>query len=255
MSASAVITAPGHAALPEVGSAPGAGAGAGASASASAGTGTSAAGEAGTRRGLRRFTGAATEQPAPERCALCGATVPEEHRHLVDPEKRSLECACTACALLFDRPGVAGGRLRSVPRRYLTDRGHAVDGGTWDRLQIPVGVVFLFQDTALGRLVAFYPSPAGATQSELDSAELAAVGECTRLASLLEPDVEALLVRRAASKYECYLVPIDICYELVGRMRLHWHGFDGGTVARAELAEFFDRVSRQARDIEAGDRA
>jgi hypothetical protein len=250
VSASAVITAPGHSALPDAGPGSGADKGAGEGAATSA----SAAGEPGTRRGLRRFTGTAP-QPAPEHCALCGAIVPEEHRHLVDPQKRSLECACTACAMLFDRPGVAGGRLRAVPRRYLTDRGHAVDGGTWDRLQIPVGVVFLFQDTALGRLVAFYPSPAGATQSELDAGELAAVGECTPLASLLQPDVEALLVRRAASKYECYLVPIDICYELVGRMRLHWHGFDGGAVARAELEEFFDRVSRQAKDIETGGRA
>jgi hypothetical protein len=200
--------------------------------------------------GLRRFTGAA--QPAPERCALCGAMVPEEHRHLVDPEKRSLECACTACALLFDRPGAGDGRLRAVPRRYLTDRDHAVDSAAWDRLQIPVGVVFLFHDTALERLVAFYPSPAGATQSELDPADLAAVGQCTRLAALLEPDVEALLVRRTNSGYACFLVPIDICYELVGRMRLHWHGFDGGAKARAELEEFFARVEQRARSIDAG---
>ncbi|MGR6999260.1 DUF5947 family protein [Yinghuangia aomiensis] len=29
-------------------------------------------------------------------------------------------------------------------------------------------------------------------------------------------------------------MPVDACYELVGRMRLHWHGFDGGSVARSE---------------------
>jgi hypothetical protein len=175
--------------------------------------------------------------------------VPEEHRHLVDPVERSLACACTACAVLFDRPGAGGSRFRAVPRRYLTDRGHTVDEAAWDRLQIPVGVVFLFQDTALDRLVAFYPSPAGATQSELDPAEVAAVGACTRLAGLLQPDVEALLVRRTGSGHRCYLVPIDICYELVGRMRLHWHGFDGGAVARAELEAFFDRVEHAATEL------
>jgi hypothetical protein len=164
-------------------------------------------------------------------------------------------CACTACALLFDHAGAVGGRFRAVPRRVLTDRRHAVDAAAWDRLQIPVGVVFLFRDTALDRLVAFYPSPAGATQSELDPAELAEIGACTRLAELLEPDVEALLVRRAAGEYRCYLVPIDICYELVGRMRLHWHGFDGGSVARAELEAFFARVEEAAADIGAGDPA
>ena len=208
----------------------------------------------GSRRGLRRFTGAPAE-PAAERCSLCGTTVPEEHRHLVDPGERSLVCACTACALLFDHAGAVGGRFRAVPRRVLTDRGHAVDAAAWDRLQIPVGVVFLFRDTALDRLVAFYPSPAGATQSELDPEELAGIGACTRLAALLEPDVEALLVRRAAGEYRCYLVPIDICYELVGRMRLHWHGFDGGSVARAELDAFFARVEDSAADVGAGDPA
>jgi plasmid stabilization system protein ParE len=204
------------------------------------------------RQGLRRYTGPAAQPDAAERCSLCGTRVPEEHRHLVDPAKRSLECACTACAMLFDQPGAGAGRLRTVPRRYLTDRGHAVDRAAWDRLQIPVGVVFLFHDTALDRMVGFYPSPAGATQSELDPAELAAVGQCTRLAEALEPDVEALLVRRTPEGYACYLVPIDVCYELVGRMRLHWRGFDGGSTARAELEEFFADVERQAKNIDAG---
>jgi hypothetical protein len=192
------------------------------------------------------FTGPVPRPAAEERCALCGASVPDEHRHLVDPVRRSLECACTACAMLFERPAAAGGKLRTVPRRYLADHGHTLDGEAWQRLQIPVGVVFLFQDTALGRTAAFYPSPAGATQSELDPEELGAVAACTRLAGLLEPDVEALLLRRRDSSFACYLVPIDICYELVGRMRLHWHGFDGGAVARAELEEFFARVARRA---------
>lgn len=218
---------------------------------ASAADAVTAVATTGSRRGLRRFTGAPA-QPASERCSLCGTAVPEEHRHLVDPGERSLVCACTACAVLFDHASAGGGRFRSVPRRVLTERGHAVDAAAWDRLQIPVGVVFLFRDTALDRLVAFYPSPAGATQSELDPAELDGIGACTRLAALLEPDVEALLVRRAAGEYRCYLVPIDICYELVGRMRLHWHGFDGGAVARAELEAFFARVEDAAADIGAG---
>ena len=36
----------------------------------------------------------------------------------------------------------------------------------------------------------------------------------------MEPDVEALLVRRERdASFECYLVPIDACYELTGIVR------------------------------------
>ncbi|MEU9165434.1 DUF5947 family protein [Streptomyces sp. NPDC048424] len=197
-------------------------------------------------RGLRRFAG--PRPPRPETCELCGVIVPgESHRHLVETEKRTLLCACTPCALLFDRPGAATGRLRAVPVRYLTDPGHRLDDGAWELLQIPVGVAFFFRNAALDRLVALYPSPAGATESELAPETWQTVLGAGRLAELLEPDVEALLLRRSEGRTECYLVPIDICYELVGRMRLLWQGFDGGAEARAALREFFAQVERRAR--------
>lgn len=204
--------------------------------------------------GLRRFVVPAP--PRQERCELCGAPVAEEgHRHLVDTGNRVLACACTPCALLFETPGAGRGRFRAVPDRYLTDPGHSLDDGAWERLQIPVGVVFFFRNAALDRLVALYPSPAGATESELDPADWQHVLDRTRLADLLEPDVEALLLRRTDGACECFLVPIDICYELVGRMRLHWQGFDGGPEARADLAEFFTHVRGRARELPKGDGA
>ncbi|WP_051832248.1 DUF5947 family protein [Streptomyces katrae] len=209
---------------------------------------TGSAGPAGLSgpRGLRRFTG--PRPPRPERCELCGLAVPEDgHRHLVETEKRALVCACTACALLFDRPGAATGRFRAVPDRYLTDPEHRLEEGAWEQLQIPVGVAFFFRNAALDRLVALYPSPAGATESELDPATWQHVLGGGTLAALLEPDVEALLLRRAEGRTECYLVPIDICYELVGRMRLLWQGFDGGAEARAALNAFFAQVERRAK--------
>ncbi|MGW1724254.1 DUF5947 family protein [Streptomyces sp. NPDC002306] len=202
--------------------------------------------------GLRRFL---TERPPrPERCELCAAPVPEaDHRHLVDIEQRALVCACTACALLMEQPGAAAGRFRAVPDRYLTDPEHRLDDSAWDSLQIPVGVAFFFRNAALDRLVALYPSPAGATESELEPAVWTAALGDSRLAALLEPDVEALLLRRTEGRCECYLVPVDICYELVGRMRLLWQGFDGGAEARSALDAFFAHVARRARAVgEAG---
>ncbi|MGW0749698.1 DUF5947 family protein [Streptomyces sp. NPDC002587] len=202
------------------------------------------------RRGLRRFAG--PRPPRPERCELCAVAVPEDgHRHLVETEQRALVCACTACALLFDRPGAATGRYRAVPDRYLADPGHRLDEGAWERLQIPVSVAFFFRNAALDRLVALYPSPAGATESELDPATWESVLGASRLSELLEPDVEALLLRRSEGRTTCHLVPIDICYELVGRMRLLWQGFDGGAEARAALDAFFAQVERRARVVAA----
>ncbi|MCX4825554.1 DUF5947 family protein [Streptomyces sp. NBC_01142] len=196
-------------------------------------------------RGLRRFT--APRPPQQERCELCGVPVSDgSHRHLVDTEKRSLACACTPCALLFAEPGAAGGRFRTVPDRYLADPGHHLEDSAWELLQIPVSVAFFFRNSAQDRLVALYPSPAGATESELEPSTWQSVLGGSRLAGLLEPDVEALLLRRSDGRAECYLVPIDICYELVGRMRLLWQGFDGGAEARTDLQAFFEHVGRRA---------
>lgn len=204
-------------------------------------------------RGLRRFL---TERSAPpERCGLCAASVADtDHRHLADTEQRSLVCACPSCFLLMERPGAGAGRFRPVPARYLTDPGHRLDVRAWDTLRIPVSVAFVFRNTALDRLVALYPSPAGATESEGEPRALTTVLGGSALAGLLEPDVEALLLRRTADDCACYLVPIDICYELVGRMRRLWQGFDGGAEARAALDEFFARVETLARPVGTGDR-
>ncbi|ARF76818.1 hypothetical protein B7C62_34430 [Kitasatospora albolonga] len=195
-----------------------------------------------------------TRRPPPpgERCELCGEPLPGEHRHLVDTARRSLKCSCPPCHLLFTRPGAGQGRFRAVPDRYLTDPAFTLDGEGRNRLQIPVGLAFFFRNSALGRFAAFYPGPAGATESELDPATWDAVLGRTRLAGLLQDDVEALLLRdERGLPASCTLVPIDVCYELVGRMRLHWKGFDGGAEARADLEEFFTRVAARSRPLRA----
>ncbi len=203
--------------------------------------------QAPARTGLRRFTG--PRPPAVERCELCGVQVAAGHRHLVDTDRRALACACTACAMLFDRSGTGGGRFLTVTDRCLTDPDAALDGDGWTALQIPVGVVFFLRDAAGDRVTAFYPSPAGATESEAGPALWQTLRDVTPLADQLQPDVEALLLRRHEQRTECYLVPVDAAYELVGRMRQHWQGFDGGAEARADLDLFFDNLSRRARRL------
>jgi hypothetical protein len=207
-----------------------------------AGTGAPDAGR--QAPGLRRFLG--PRPPAVERCELCSVALDARHRHLVDVRQRVLACACTACALLFDRDAAAGGRFRPVPDRYLADPGWRPEPGAWEALGVPVGVAFFLRNSAQDRTVALYPSPAGATESEVDARAWEAFFAGSVLAGELAPDTEALIVRHTEVGTSCHLVPVDAAYELVGRLRLHWSGFDGGERARAEVDGFFAELARRA---------
>jgi hypothetical protein len=72
------------------------------------------------------------------------------------------------------------------------------------------------------------------------------------LLSAAAPDVEAVLISRSDTGLEYFVVPIDACYELAGRMRMQWRGFDGGTEARASIAAFLGDVRSRARNLSPG---
>jgi uncharacterized protein DUF5947 len=112
-------------------------------------------------------------------------------------------------------------------------------------------MAFFFVNSPLGKTVAFYPSPAGATESLLPLETWDRVMAANPLFSSLTPDTEALLVCRRDDRYECYLAPIDACYELVGHVRLHWKGFDGGQEAWAAIDGFFSRLRERAQPVRA----
>jgi hypothetical protein len=188
---------------------------------------------------------------AGERCEVCAEPVPEDHGHLVDVQARNLLCACRGCYLLFMSEGAGGTHFRAVPDRYLAFPDFQLSPARWDSLQIPVGVAFFFLNSSLDRLAAFYPGPAGATESELPLDAWAEVVAAEPELKALRPDVEAFLVRSdqrgAGRPAECFVVPIDACYELVGHLRQLWQGFDGGREARQAMDAFFDRVRARAR--------
>jgi hypothetical protein len=180
---------------------------------------------------------------------MCATEVSAEHSHVADLEQATLICACRACYLLFTHPEAGRGRYRAVPDRYLRDPARELAVSDWDALQIPVGLAFFLRSSQRGEVVGFYPSPAGATECRLDLGEWDRLAAAHPLLSRAEPDVEATLVYRGDSGVEYFLVPIDACYELAGRMRLHWRGFDGGAEARQSIAEFLDRVRTRARAL------
>jgi Family of unknown function (DUF5947) len=211
--------------------------------------------------GLRRFVspagpqpgGPAAEQAAPapgpaaqEHCEYCAAPIPAEHGHVADLERSSLLCSCRPCYLLFTRDS---GRYRAVPDRYLADPARPMSAAEWDALEIPVGLAFFLRSSASGEVTGFYPSPAGATQCRLDLAAWDTLAAAHPLLQAMVPDVEAILICRDGDGVEHFLVPVDACYELAGRMRLHWRGFDGGAEARDAIAGFLGRVRARARHL------
>lgn len=195
---------------------------------------------------LRAFIQIARADGAGERCAMCAIPIPSEHRHLVDTVERTIKCMCPHCHLLFSDPGAAAGRYRHIPTRHRRIEGFEVSDAEWNDLQIPVALAFFFHNSDQDRVVAFYPGPAGATESLLPldawSRLTARHGELADL----EPDVEAVIVRRGDGRSLAFIVPIDRCYELTGRLRLHWSGFDGGRDAAVAIDRFFDDVEARA---------
>jgi len=191
------------------------------------------------------------DAPPQEKCELCAAEIPAGHGHVADLEQSTLSCACRACYLLFTHARAGRGRYRAVPDRYLLDPARQLSAAEWDEFEIPVGLAFFLRSSQRGEVCAFYPSPAGATESTLNLQAWDRLTAAHPLLAAADADVEAILICRTDSGVEYFLVPIDACYELAGRMRLHWRGFDGGTEARQSIAEFLSRVRSRSRAFSA----
>lgn len=210
-------------------------------------------------RPLRRFL-ERRPGPAPgEACEMCSAPIHADHRHVVDLDSRRMQCVCRGCGLLFLEEGAARGRYRTVPERYLKVEPFTLTDMQWAALQIPVGIVFVVRNTQLGTDVAFYPGPGGATESELPLASWDDIVAANPPLGDVEADTEAALIRnhaprpggrgRAGATTECFVVPVDRCYELVGRLRMGWTGFDGGQEARDAIETFFADISGRAKVV------
>lgn len=187
----------------------------------------------------------ARRRTAAEQCELCSAELAPLHSHLLETAKRQIVCACQACALLFC--GRTGATYLRIPRRICQLADFQMSDIEWEALMVPINLAFFYREGASGRMVAMYPSPAGATESLLGLEAWDEIRSQNRMLQTLESDVEALLVNRVSPSPEYYIVPIDECFRLVGIIRLHWKGLSGGTEVWKHIQQFFSDL--QARSM------
>ena len=116
------------------------------------------------RAGAERRAPPAPDADPGERCDLCRRGVPEDHRHLLNLEERQIVCVCESCwALRSGDPELPPGRQ---PHR-LAATDFELPDDVWASFRIPIGLAFFLHSSVTDCVVALYPSPAGATESEL----------------------------------------------------------------------------------------
>jgi hypothetical protein len=179
-----------------------------------------------------------------ERCELCSAGLGPEHQHLIEPANRKLVCCCEACAVLFS--GQQSARYRRVARRVQFLPDFHMNDAQWEELHIPINLAFFFRSSPAARIVAAYPSPAGATESLLTLEAWQDLEKENPVLRELEADVEGLLVNRVGPARDHYLAPIDECYKLVGLIRTNWKGLSGGPDVWREIAGFLTGLKEKS---------
>ena len=195
---------------------------------------------------LRQFA-RRKRDPAIERCELCSLELTPMHQHLLERQTRQISCCCDACAIVFC--GQPGAHYLRVPRRIRTLSDFRMDDLQWESLMIPINLAFFYRNSTADKMVAMYPSPAGATESLLNLESWAEMAAQHPALQTMEPDVETFLVNRVATPAQYYIVPIDESYRLVGLIRMHWRGLSGGTEVWKEIQQFFAELKSRSTEV------
>jgi hypothetical protein len=188
---------------------------------------------------------AGNPRPAQERCDLCHASIPVDHRHLLHLEERRIVCSCEACWAMHS----GDPEYRPTGTRTLWLEQFDCDPETWGAFQIPIGLAFFMRSSVSGGVVAFYPSPAGATESELSLEAWAALAERNPVLHDLDVDAEALVVNRLSDPHQYVIAPIDDCYALVGLIKSRWEGISGGDALQQAVPQFFAAMRARAKAV------
>ena len=177
-------------------------------------------------------------RPGEENCDLCGNTIPVDHRHLLHLTERQILCACESCVAL--RSGDP--ELRPTGTRIVWLDDFELSDERWAAFGLPIGLAFFLDSTTAGGIVAFYPSPGGSMESELDLNAWDELVKDNPVLASLDADGEALLVNRTSDPPQHAIVPVDECYRLVGLVKVAWEGISGGSGPEEAIAGFFDEL-------------
>jgi hypothetical protein len=178
------------------------------------------------------------DRAAEEACDLCGGVIPADHRHLLNLHERTIVCVCEACwGLKAGDPDLRPTGTRTV---WLED--FELPDELWARFGIPIGLAFFMFSSVTECVIAMYPSPAGATESELRFDAWSELVALNPVLADLEPDGEALIVNRMGDPHAFAIAPIDRCYELVGLVKTKWEGISGGGGLHEAVAGYFERL-------------
>jgi hypothetical protein len=177
-----------------------------------------------------------------ERCDLCRTTVPSDHRHMLNLYERQIVCVCESCWAL--RSGDA--EFRPTGNRTLWLEDFRLPEEVWAQFRIPIGLAFFMYSSVTDCVVALYPSPAGATESELHFETWSRLAEMNPVLKELEPDAEALIVNRMGDPPAYAIAPIDRCYMLVGLVKSAWEGISGGAAVEQAIERYFAELRAEA---------
>lgn len=184
----------------------------------------------------------AAPSPETETCDLCGLTIPADHRHLLHLVERRIVCACEACWAMRSGEGdyrPTGNRTLWLPDLQIPDE-------VWAGFRIPIGLAFFMRSTVTECVVAMYPSPAGATESELHFESWDRMTALNPVLGDLEPDTEGLIVNRLSEPPMYAIAPIDRCYALTGAIKATWEGISGGAGVEQAVRRFFEGLRAEA---------
>jgi hypothetical protein len=133
-----------------------------------------------------------------------------------------------------------------VGHRTVWLEGFELPDDVWSEFRIPIGLAFFMYSSVTECVVAMYPSPAGATESELHFESWNRLTALNPTLGRLEPDGEALIVNRMADPPAYAIAPIDRCYMLVGLIKANWEGKSGGAEVDRAVGRFFEELRAQA---------
>ena len=142
----------------------------------------------------------------------------------------------------------AGRPVQARPARHrISCPSFRLSDEQWEDLHLPINLTFFVESTPAQRVLAFYPSPAGAVESLLTL-------EAWQALRGPEPVLAGVRARRRGisgqpneGERAYYRAPIDECFKLVGLIRVHWRGLSGGTEVWDEVARFFASLNERSR--------